>query len=1113
MLIKHLKVIILLNLFVSSAFAQKLPFTHYTPDNEIAPLPGAAIYRTYQDRLGYMWICVYSAGLVRYNGHRMDLYTTADGLSGLSVMNVLEDSLGRLWVLTDIGMMVSDRPLSRYPEGSRVRFTKNIGRLVLGEISVSQVGVNSLTVDRKGCVWLGTTGLGILRYTLHGLDSVQVDTFKTATEQDKKNRIVYALYPRSDGSLWASVENDLLLHEEGSSAFKKVIAPAEYSNTHVFYESPDSVLWAGCADGLIWKLRKGESRIETFNRQLNNAVYSIIQTSDGRVWIASDGDGVLRLENGHSDRGTIFTNKNGLLSKSVRYINADRENNLWFAQVGGVSKLRANYSAFVNLTPDSYRGSDEFDPNISGICPPDSFIRNNILWTGTGNGVMAITPNRNLDILDAARGLSNNTVYDVITDEKGRVWIGTFTGLNCITFDASIPRPLGNYPLKDILILNKKAKLSFYDAGIIGVCGSRKIPIDQSPEKKTESLWFNSYRQLICYANEAWFVFAEASGLPPSIVYAIAFDNRNYLYVGTGDQGLYRSKNPISISYLNQITGKSPDHYGREVSELVFEPVWNRSTGAPFNDPQELIWIDGSLWVGSASKGLAVLDGDSLRMTAYFTADSGLKNSNVISMAISPVTHTLWAGTNDGLYEIDPKKMKIMREVNKQMGLLSSETNWLEALAIDDMGTIYFGTPKGLSIYDPNLDQINSIVPVMKFSETRFNENFSGDNELFLEYAALSFANEKLVRYKTRLSGYDVDWSPPTSDFKIRYTNLPAFLFSKSYTFEVMACNNDGIWSKEALKYSFNVTPAWWLRWWAFIIYTGGFSILFIGVRWFTIHWREILMPRTKYIAHYKLQELLGEGGMGKVFKAYDTMLKKTLAVKVLNQDIEQSIDGIRRFIKEAEIGRKLDHPYLVKIFEAGSVDKIRYLTMEFVEGKTLKQYIREKNRLEIPEAILITRRILEGLRAIHENDTIHRDIKSDNVMIQKDGNLKIMDFGLARTKGLTTIVNREQLVGTLAYMSPEQTIGKTVDFRSDIYSVGVIMYEMVYGELPFRGNNEMELIMAIHNQIPPELTHKKSLTLEALNQIVLKCLEKDPGKRFSSCGDVLQELNAIEFR
>lgn len=1102
----------------TSVLAQKLPFTNYTPDNEISPLPGAAVYGSYQDRSGYLWMCVYSAGMVRYDGHRMELYTLADGLSALSVMNVLEDRYGRLWVLSDMGVVVSEKPVSYYNFGRRVKFSSSIGAVTLAETSVSQIGVNCLTGDGKDHVWMGTTGMGIIRYTFHGADSVTVDTLKTNTAGNDNNATVYALLSRSDGSLWAAVEGGLLVYPNGSDSFRTVRLPESESgsNTHVFYETGDKTLLGGCANGLVWKFdgQNGDGKINTVNHRLNNTIYSILETSDKTLWIASDGDGVLKLDHGPADHGIVYTSRNGLLSESVRCVALDREGNLWFSQVGGVSKLRANYNAFINLTPDSYNNTRaaELDPNISGIFPPGSASNMENIWVGSNKGAFCIKPNWNVDILNTRQGLSSNTVYDVAVDGKGRIWIGTFTGLNCISFDGHLPAPLGNYPVKDISILDRKARLSFFDTGIIGVCTIHQIPLSPLDKKETESLWFNSYRQLVCYADNEWFVFGEASGLPPSIIYAITFDDRGYLYVGTGDRGLYRSDRPVSLSYMRQAVGTYGGSLQRERRSPVFMPLWNRDNGAPFNDPQELVWVDRALWVGSASNGLAVLEGDSLRMTAHFGANNGLLNLNVISMAVSPVTHSLWAGTNDGIYEIDAKTKTILRKIDKQNGLLSSETNWLEALAFDDKGNLYFGTPKGLSIYRPQYDTRNSVPPVLRFNEIKFSENLHGNNELVLEYAALSFANEKRVRYKTRLKGYDDGWSGETGDVKIRYTNLPAVLFSKDYTFEVTACNNHGVWSIEPLSYTFRVTPAWWLRWWAFLIYMSGFSLLFIGVRWFTVHWREILMPKTKYIAHYKLQELLGEGGMGKVFKAYDTMDKKTVAVKVLNRDIEQSVDGIRRFIKEAEIGRKLDHPNIVKIYDAGRIDEARYLTMEFVEGITLKQLIREKSQLDITEAVRIAVQILEGLKVIHENDIIHRDIKSDNIMIEKNSSVKIMDFGLARTKGLTTIVNREQLVGTLAYMSPEQTIGKSVDFRSDIYSVGIILYEMIYGVLPFRGNNEMELIMAIHNETPSYSNDGGSPDerRKHINSIIAQCINKDPGMRFPSCREISNALLSL---
>ncbi|MCK6543287.1 serine/threonine protein kinase, partial [bacterium] len=233
----------------------------------------------------------------------------------------------------------------------------------------------------------------------------------------------------------------------------------------------------------------------------------------------------------------------------------------------------------------------------------------------------------------------------------------------------------------------------------------------------------------------------------------------------------------------------------------------------------------------------------------------------------------------------------------------------------------------------------------------------------------------------------------------------------------------------------------------------------------------------------------------------------KTVALKLLHESIADTKDGLQRFLKEAEVGKLIHHPNVVKIYGAGSSETRRFITMEMVEGKTLKQAIREHGVFSTDDTKKIIIQIVEGLAQIHAHGVVHRDLKSDNIIIKPDGIVVIMDFGLARIKGMTSVAARDQLVGTLAYMSPEQTIGKEVDHRSDIYSLGVIAYEMLYGEMPFIANNEMELILAIHNETPPRLT---AAVQTPCSEFVRICLAKNPEERFANMNMVMQFLNAL---
>jgi serine/threonine protein kinase len=204
-----------------------------------------------------------------------------------------------------------------------------------------------------------------------------------------------------------------------------------------------------------------------------------------------------------------------------------------------------------------------------------------------------------------------------------------------------------------------------------------------------------------------------------------------------------------------------------------------------------------------------------------------------------------------------------------------------------------------------------------------------------------------------------------------------------------------------------------------------------------------------KIISHYKILEKLGEGGMGVVYKAEDTKLKRTVALKFLPPHISESGEEKERFIHEAQSASALNHPNIATIHEIDEFDGQMFIVMEYVEGRTLKQVI-EKEALSIKRVLDIGIQLCEGLAMAHEKGIVHRDIKSDNIMLTPRGQVKIMDFGLAKLKGATKLTKTRSTLGTLAYMSPEQAQGEEVDSRSDIFSFGVVLYELLTGTLPF---------------------------------------------------------------
>ena len=267
-------------------------------------------------------------------------------------------------------------------------------------------------------------------------------------------------------------------------------------------------------------------------------------------------------------------------------------------------------------------------------------------------------------------------------------------------------------------------------------------------------------------------------------------------------------------------------------------------------------------------------------------------------------------------------------------------------------------------------------------------------------------------------------------------------------------------------------------------------------------------------ISHYKIIEKLGEGGMGKVYKAQDLKLDRPVAIKFLPPDLNASRENKERFMREAKIVAGLNHPNILHIYDIDEQDDILFFVMEFVTGENLKSHIeklKSDENLSIQQAVDWTAQIAKGLRAAHEKNIIHRDIKPENVMMTRDGLLKIMDFGIARLKSDTGSSDTDTLSGTLAYMSPEQAQGITDDHRTDIWSLGVMFYEMLTGELPFRAEHEAAWIYLIVNQDPLMPSSHDRRIPPAIDSCVMKMLEKNREQRFRSANELLITLSQVQ--
>ncbi len=265
-----------------------------------------------------------------------------------------------------------------------------------------------------------------------------------------------------------------------------------------------------------------------------------------------------------------------------------------------------------------------------------------------------------------------------------------------------------------------------------------------------------------------------------------------------------------------------------------------------------------------------------------------------------------------------------------------------------------------------------------------------------------------------------------------------------------------------------------------------------------------------KIISHYKILEKLGEGGMGVVYKAEDTKLKREVAIKFLPRFISANQEELQRFEIEAQAAAALNHPNITTIHSIEEVDDQLFIVMEFIDGIELKDKIKS-GPISNNEVINITNQMAEGLDAAHKKGIIHRDIKSSNIMITKDGKVKIMDFGLARIKGGAEVTKIGTMLGTTAYMSPEQAEGDVVDNKTDIWSMGVVMYEMLTGQLPFKRDYEQAVIYSILNDEPKSIRELREDTPSHLTRIVEKTLQKDPKDRYQTTKDLIEEIKTVD--
>lgn len=261
----------------------------------------------------------------------------------------------------------------------------------------------------------------------------------------------------------------------------------------------------------------------------------------------------------------------------------------------------------------------------------------------------------------------------------------------------------------------------------------------------------------------------------------------------------------------------------------------------------------------------------------------------------------------------------------------------------------------------------------------------------------------------------------------------------------------------------------------------------------------------------YKIVKIIGVGGMAVVFEAVDLVMKQTVAVKMLKDEIANDTQAVKRFISESKAVSMLSHPNIVSIYDVSIKENLKYIVMERVDGITLKSYMNRRGALPFREVVSFTEQILRALEHAHSKNIIHRDIKPQNIMLLRDGRIKVTDFGIAKLPNAETVTMTDKAIGTVFYISPEQASGKKIDQRSDLYSLGVVMYEMATGRLPFIADSPVSVALMQVNATPRRPRELNPAIPVGLEQIILGAMEKDPDRRMRTASQMLRHLAQLK--
>jgi hypothetical protein len=874
-------------------------------------------------------------------------------------------------------------------------------------------------------------------------------------------------------------------------------------------------------------------------------INSIFQDRDGTMWFATD-KGVARFD---GVSFTAFDREDGLPEDFVTSVAQDSNGVMYFKTFEkGWAKFEANILqplpeneatiiASFQLNPQHRFYNKQLNrlilPNAEGSqtqvkCTDggEPFVVNctfkdkeGTLWVGTfGQGVKKMRSNV-VTRYTKADGLPSNETNAVFKDSKRRIWIGTTEGValideaRVVTLPTSISdnekiNTVGFAEQGDTLLI---AGLHYLFRLQSDLKNSRRL-YTQSPPRITDGVSAIRYSRkgLSRESGSALWIATYGSG-----VHSIEEHARRTFHLSDGmasnmietiDEGI------ASMWFASRNSGVSKFQNGKIQTFTTKDGLPSNVVFSVFEEVNQN--GDTAAWIGT-SKGLLRWNRSAKQI---FTMQEGL-SSDAVRYVFRQKSGILWALTRNGLCRLENEA-----QTNNQFVAIGSipirpksESSLSNFWYDSESENLWIATSDGvlkISLRDatpirqkPTAHISNVSINSLQASPPALLEELRHwQNTIAFTFASDSYREPENGKFRFRLKGSDKTWSL-TNEPSVVYRNLP----DGRYEMEVFAITADGVESKAPARLAFVIAPPIWKSKWAYLAYGVVLFGAFLLGRWIVQNWSIIVENRKRrYIGHYELKHLLGEGGMGKVYQALDRRTRQVVAVKVLHTELLGESENRRRLANEGQLLRDFHHPNIVKVFEVGESEAQGYLVMEHISGGTLKAYLNKHQPLSLDKIRKLALQICDGLSEIHQQGVVHRDLKTMNLMLDDKGIVKIMDFGLSKSPLVSMKTTLGTIIGTLGYVAPEQITGTESGAQTDVFSFGVVLYELCTNKLPFEGENEMAVIHAIFNRIPTPICDLRPDLPKALEHIIHRCLQLDLNARYQTIEAVRVDLENL---